>query len=142
MKPFQSAWIFLKALPEQQMFTEPRPRRNLTQPPLNPSEGPVIDDYGAVSHGTVHPAILGMLQRNAGEARQGNHPTLNLDEGREQDRKLSGNKKNDWGQLRGQSIAQSPSDTSLNLFGRTGIQQDDINLLREQDRKIRQLEGQ
>ena len=94
---FKKAWSMLKALPEQQMFVERTRRQNAGED--NPYEEhydrPEIDRFGARSLGTVHPSILGMLQRRAnahnlseGGAGGGIPPNLNLDSGREEDRTM------------------------------------------------------
>jgi hypothetical protein len=86
MNPFADAWGVLKALPEQQMFTEAPPRENAAEPPMDydlSDEYPEIDETGARSHGTVHPAIYGLLQRLINEENQFSpdtlYPDLNLD---------------------------------------------------------------
>ena len=86
MKPFNEAWSILKALPEQQMFTEAPPRANAAEPHIDydlPDTYPEIDASGAKSHGTVHPAIYGLLQRLVNEENQlppdTLYPDLNLD---------------------------------------------------------------
>ena len=90
--PFAKALIMLKALPEQQMFVERARRENAGED--NPYEEhydkPEIDDYGARSLGTVHPAIQGMLQRRTDTSAGifGLPPNLNLDSGREEGRRM------------------------------------------------------
>lgn len=92
--PFAKALIMLKALPEQQMFVERTRRQNAGED--NPYEEhydrPEIDDYGARSLGTVHPAIQGMLQRKTDAqsmSDEGTYPVnLNLDSGREEGRRM------------------------------------------------------
>ena len=102
MLAFEQAWTLLKGLPEQQMFVEPRPRRNVVDyqdsdplsrvPMTTDDEGelyqdsyPLIDDFGARSFGTVYPAIYGLLQRNAAKLYDSPNtkPNLNLQRGRE-----------------------------------------------------------
>lgn len=85
---------FAKALPEQQMFVE-RTRRDIAggadDEEYEYGDYPEIDRFGARSLGTVHPAILGMLQRRTEDYHQtrGVPPTLNLDAGRDEDRRMS-----------------------------------------------------
>ena len=50
------AWTFLKALPEHQVFSEY----------VEPTQYGRVGDVTHERHGTVHPAIRGMLQRRAG----------------------------------------------------------------------------
>ena len=56
MKPFNKAWLLLKALPEQQAFTAEQPEFPITYQQENrrPYERRA---------GTIHPAILGMMER-------------------------------------------------------------------------------
>ena len=81
MNAFSQAWVFLKALPEQQMFQEGNTRRNVAEGQRY-SDDPIIDSSGATSEGTVHPAIYGMLQRYEESQRPGRSteplPNLNL----------------------------------------------------------------
>lgn len=114
--PFAKAWTMLKALPEQQMFVERTPRENVVDDyEMNYDDRPEIDRYGARSLGTVHPAILGMLQRRTDDYHQhyGMPPNLNLDLGRDEDRRMSsehGMFRNMPGrdERQGMSIAQGP----------------------------------
>ena len=63
-EPFDAAWALLKALPEQQMFVEASPRTNASVDAYDEYEKyPMIDERGARSLGTVHPAIQSMLRR-------------------------------------------------------------------------------
>ena len=87
---FDAAWSVLKALPEQQMFTEASPRRNASVDAYDEYEGyPMIDEKGARSQGTVHPAIASMLRRRRNDDgtpmdKYGDRPAnLNLDMGRD-----------------------------------------------------------
>tara|TARA_R100000995_G_C3479126_1_gene122788 strand:+ start:1603 stop:2148 length:546 start_codon:yes stop_codon:yes gene_type:complete len=61
MKPFNEAWSMLKALPEQQSFTQ-RIRR-----PVSYGGEPAITQN---RKGTIHPAILGMMERMQNRARR------------------------------------------------------------------------
>ena len=93
MTAFNNAWNFLKALPEQQMFVERTRRQSLDgseDEDFAQDHLPEIDRYGARSMGTVHPAILGMLQRRTDDYHQtkGISPDLNLDSGKEDDRRM------------------------------------------------------
>ena len=114
--PFAKAWTMLKALPEQQMFVERTPRENVVDDyQLDYEDRPEIDRFGARSLGTVHPAILGMLQRRTNDYHQheGISPNLNLDLGREEDMRISsehGLFRNMPGrdERQGMSIAQGP----------------------------------
>ena len=117
MKPFDAAWNLLKALPEQQMFGERTPRHNAVDDyeEFALDHLPEIDRFGARSYGTVHPAILGMLQRRTDDYYQhhGIAPNLNLDLGAEEDRRMSsehGIFRNMPGRdtRQGMSIAQGP----------------------------------
>jgi len=93
---FTQAWNLLKALPEQQMFVERTPRENVADDyELNYDDRPEIDRYGARSLGTVHPAILGMLQRRTDDYYQqyGMSPNLNLDLGRDADFRIEDGRK-------------------------------------------------
>ena len=105
MNAFDEAWDMLKALPEQQMFTEGSPRenlgerRNLDLGRLNirgeEVRQPLADDSGARTQGTVHPAIASMLRRRYNpdgtpveygrRYRYGQPPILNVDMGRSVD---------------------------------------------------------
>ena len=90
--PFEDVLIFLKALPEQQMFVERTRRENAGDDSYGENyDRPEIDPYGARSMGTVHPAIQGMLQRNTDKyfGEEGVPPTLNLDSGAEDERRLA-----------------------------------------------------
>ena len=91
MTAFDNAWTFLKALPEQQMFREARRRTNASDDPYFPywkygasseTDPPIIDEHGARSYGTVHPAIASLLARRKDTERPVN---LNLDAGKEYD---------------------------------------------------------
>jgi hypothetical protein len=102
---FDAAWSVLKALPEQQMFREGYPRenlgerRNLDLGRLNirgeEVREPLVDDSGARTQGTVHPAIASMLRRrynpdgtpveHGRRYRYGQPPILNVDMGRNAD---------------------------------------------------------
>ena len=108
---------FAKALPEQQMFVE-RTRRDIAGGADDAEyeyEGyPEIDRFGARSLGTVHPAVLGMLQRRTEDYYQtrGVPPVLNLDAGRDEDRRIEESRRR-FGEdyphhLEGMSIAQGP----------------------------------
>ena len=93
---FTQAWNLLKALPEQQMFVERTPRENVVDDyELNYENRPEIDRYGARSLGTVHPAILCMLQRRTDDyhGHKGISPNLNLDMGRDIDMQIDQNRK-------------------------------------------------
>lgn len=115
--PFTKAWTMLKALPEQQMFVERSPRENVVDDyQLDYQDRPEIDRFGARSLGTVHPAILGMLQRRTNDYHQteGIAPNLNLDLGREADTRIESDRKrysnypeDAYGES-GMSIAQGP----------------------------------
>tara|TARA_R100001079_G_scaffold110943_1_gene88490 strand:+ start:478 stop:1566 length:1089 start_codon:yes stop_codon:yes gene_type:complete len=94
--PFAKAWTILKALPEHQMFVERSPRENVVDDyDMDYGELPEIDRYGARSLGTVHPAILGMLQRRTDDyhGHEGISPNLNLDLGREIDSRIESDRK-------------------------------------------------
>ena len=105
MGAFEQAWALLKALPEQQMFTERSARSNINEELYDEFEHlPEIDHYGARSHGTVHPIIHEMLKRREAMSRAAVEkltgplsdklfPTLglgalNLNEGREHDKRI------------------------------------------------------
>lgn len=115
--PMKKAWEFLKALPEQQMFVERTPRENAGEDGYDDHyDKPEIDRYGARSMGTVHPAILGMLQRRTDDYHQhyGMSPNLNLDLGRDADTRIQSDRKrfssfpeDAYGEA-GMSIAQGP----------------------------------
>ena len=93
---FTQAWNLLKALPEQQMFVERSPRENVVDDyQLDYQDRPEIDRFGARSLGTVHPAILGMLQRRTDDYHQheGMPPNLNLDMGRDADFRIEDGRK-------------------------------------------------
>lgn len=113
--PMKKAWEFLKALPEQQMFGERTPRHNVVDDyeEFALDHLPEIDRFGARSYGTVHPAILGMLQRRTDDFHQhhGIAPNLNLDLGAEEDRRKS--------KFKGMSIAQGP-DFNRRLYDGDG----------------------
>jgi len=67
--PFVTAWDFLKANPEHQMFSPPFSPRNL-QNTYDLEEEAEAGSYSGLKtrpRGTVHPAILGMLERRAEE---------------------------------------------------------------------------
>jgi len=86
MTAFEQAWRLLKALPEQHMFIERTPRSTLSGAEdfdEDYAHLPEIDRFGARSLGTVHPAILGILQRRTDAYHQhhGMSPNLNLDMG-------------------------------------------------------------
>tara|TARA_R100000900_G_scaffold145765_2_gene132636 strand:- start:8 stop:547 length:540 start_codon:yes stop_codon:yes gene_type:complete len=105
----------LKALPEQQMFVERSPRENAggDDYDMDYGERPEIDRYGARSLGTVHPAILGMLQRRTDDYNQteGIAPNLNLDLGRQEDKTMHPEVlryQPERAEHAGQSIAQGP----------------------------------
>ena len=92
--PFTKAWTMLKALPEQQMFRERTRRETLSgadDEDFAQENLPEIDRFGARSYGTVHPAILGMLQRRTADYYEnlGIDPNLNLDAGAEEERRMS-----------------------------------------------------
>jgi hypothetical protein len=117
-KAFTKAWNLLKANPEHQMFVERTRRQTLSGADDEdyPQENlPEIDRFGARSYGTVHPAILGMLQRRAADYYEnlGIDPNLNLDSGSEDDRRIQESR--DFfsepdrpHHLEGMSIAQGP----------------------------------
>tara|TARA_R100001463_G_scaffold18566_1_gene46421 strand:+ start:367 stop:900 length:534 start_codon:yes stop_codon:yes gene_type:complete len=119
----------LKALPEQQMFVERTPRENVVDDyELNYEHLPEIDRYGARSMGTVHPAILGMLQRRTDDYHQteGIAPNLNLDMGRDEDRTMHPEVlryQPERSERAGMSIAQGPEfnrrmyDSGGHFFG-------------------------
>ena len=119
MKPIDAAWNLLKALPEQQMFVERTPRTTVSGADDYEYEyenRPEIDRYGARSLGTVHPAILGMLQRRTDDYHRhyGISPNLNLDMGKEADTRIESDRKmnshypeDGYGEV-GMSIAQAP----------------------------------
>lgn len=113
--PFAKAWTMLKALPEQQMFVERSPRENVVDDyQVDYEDRPEIDRYGARSLGTVHPAILGMLQRRTNDYHQheGIAPNLNLDLGRDADSRIESSKRlfgeDNESHEDGMSIAQGP----------------------------------
>lgn len=126
--PMKKAWEFLKALPEQQMFVERSPRENITDDyEIHHDDRPEIDRYGARSLGTVHPAILGMLQRRTDDYHQhyGIAPNLNLDLGADEDRRMESHRRR-FGEYRdkdfegaGMSIAQGP-DFNRRLYDGDG----------------------
>ena len=112
---FTQAWNLLKALPEQQMFVERSPRENVVDDyQLDYEDRPEIDRFGARSLGTVHPAILGMLQRRTDDYHQteGISPNLNLDLGRDADARIESSKRlfgeDTLSHEDGMSIAQGP----------------------------------
>ena len=121
--PMKKAWEFLKALPEQQMFVERSPRQNVTDDyDYEYEDRPEIDRYGARSLGTVHPAILGMLQRRTDDYHQhyGMSPNLNLDLGAEEDRRMSGASESSiMNERKGLSIARGP-DFNRRLYDGDG----------------------
>ena len=116
---FDHAWVFLKALPEQQMFVERTPRSTVSgAEDFDEDYGhlPEIDRFGARSLGTVHPAILGMLQRRTDDYHQhyGMSPNLNSDMGAEEGIRFNEEYEeeypNQFAHLPiGMSIARSPS---------------------------------
>lgn len=122
MIAFNKAWDFLKALPEQQMFREARNNRfNAGIEPDNKIQNrdgynrfsyrPLIDETGARSYGTVHPAIASMLSR--GRDKSYNPINLNLNEGeREQERFNEGVYFAPY--ERGRSIARPPEAGQYN----------------------------
>jgi len=86
MNVFDEAWNMLKALPEQQMFVPRYPRENAAEEirvpyphraddPITIDHNPIIDESGAISYGTVHPAIASLLTRNT---KPNTLPNLNL----------------------------------------------------------------
>jgi hypothetical protein len=117
---FDAAWSVLKALPEQQMFVEASPRHNAAVDAYDEyKEYPMIDERGARSLGTVHPAIQSMLRRRRnpdGTRRDkylyGDRPAnLNLDMGRDDAYRMAqldrqGKQINPY--AIGRSIAQGP----------------------------------
>ena len=120
MTAFNKAWDFLKALPEQQMFIEPMPRDLATTRPeyntagvdhpfmnsasdVGPQSYPEIDRFGARSAGTIHPAILSLLQRHSEQ--MGFTPDLNLATGAKESSALNDRYLDS---LIGTLIAQSP----------------------------------
>lgn len=124
---------FAKALPEQQMFVE-RTRRDIAggadDEEYEYGEYPEIDRFGARSLGTVHPAILGMLQRRAEDYHQtrGVPPVLNLDAGRDEERTMDPNL------LRYQSYRALPPHVPSARAGMSIAQGPEFNL-RAYDRK-------
>jgi hypothetical protein len=111
---FTKAWNLLKANPEHQMFVERSPRQNIGDDyDMDYGELPEIDRYGARSLGTVHPAILGMLQRRTDDYHQheGIAPNLNLDLGSDEDKTMHPEVlryQPDRSERAGMSIAQGP----------------------------------
>ena len=109
MLAFDEAWNMLKASPEQQMFREAMPRENAAENLVSSPYRPLIDEHGARSYGTVHPAIASLLNRN----RPDQVPNLNLDLGRKEqewlnDMERRGFNKPYW--ATGRSIARTPED--------------------------------
>ena len=133
MTAFDNAWIFLKALPEQQMFVERTRRENLggggdEEEWLD--HLPEIDRFGARSYGTIHPAILGMLQRRTDDFHQteGIPPTLNLDSGEEANKVFHSE--------------STPSEEEMEHVGLTIAQRPDLNRRMYDSRKPHKwLEG-
>lgn len=113
-KAFAKAWSLLKANPEHQMFVERSPRQNIGDDyDMDYGELPEIDRYGARSLGTVHPAILGMLQRRTNDyyQQEGIAPNLNLDLGSDEDKTMHPEVlryQPDRSERAGMSIAQGP----------------------------------
>ena len=110
MNAFEEAWDILKGLREQQMFREAKPRQNAAKN-VAPSlvDRPLIDEYGARSHGTVHPAIASLLSRNT----PNQLPNLNLDMGEKEQRWLDGIERRGLNKpfwAIGNSIGRSPQD--------------------------------
>ena len=134
---------FAKALPEQQMFAERTRRETLSgadDEDFAQENLPEIDRFGARSYGTVHPAILGMLQRRTDDYYEnlGINPNLNLDSGQEQDRRIEESRRfyRDLLEqdarphhLEGMSIAQGPLfnrrryDSGGDFFGNTNSEE-------------------
>jgi hypothetical protein len=96
MLAFDEAWDILKALREQQMFVPPYPRENAAEEfqipyphraddPITIDHNPIIDESGATSYGTVHPAITSLLTRNT---KSNALPNLNLHLGEKDQRTL------------------------------------------------------
>ena len=73
--PFDYSWHLLKARAEHQLFMDAGPRRNLGQKvgPMWWTRGAQADDH-AMSLGTVHPAVMGKLERQGG----GHGPDLRM----------------------------------------------------------------
>lgn len=141
---FDAAWSVLKALPEQQMFREARRRTNASEDLYFPSweygipletEPPIMDEHGARSYGTVHPAIASMLARGLNDPIDGMHErdiefpaNLNLDAGRDDDgfiqnlRQSQSDSKirRNYPYLIGSSIASDPQ-TNMQSYGRGRI---------------------
>lgn len=92
MNAFDGAWDMLKALPEQQMFREAKPRGNAAQNLVSTPHRPQIDRFDARSYGTVHPAITSWLKRHRENQIPENegfrYPILNLDLGEEEQKWL------------------------------------------------------
>ena len=115
---FDAAWSVLKALPEQQMFVEASPRKNALEDAYDDyQEYPMMDERGARSLGTVHPAIASMIRRRRNPdgtptyTHSDRQPNLNLDLGREADIRMTRNQKRGLAPSRyevGRSIAQGP----------------------------------
>ena len=110
MNAFDEAWDILKGLREQQMFREARPRRNAAKNLASSlAHRPLIDEYGARSYGTVHPAIASLLSRNT----PNQLPNLNLDIGEEEQRWIEGIQRRGLNKpfwATGKSIGRSPED--------------------------------
>jgi len=70
MTAFDHAWIFLKALPQQQMYEES----------LRPGFFMAPPEFKQQILGTTHPAIVGMLRRlqNSGQSPYGVTPDLEV----------------------------------------------------------------
>ena len=140
MNAFDEAWNMLKALPEQQMFREARRRTNASDDLYFPSwkygipletNPPIMDEHGARSYGTVHPAIASMLARGLNDPIEGMReenvefaPNLNLDAGRDNDRLIENLKQSqsmakigrNYPYLIGSSIASDPQ-TNMETYG-------------------------
>jgi hypothetical protein len=110
MNAFDEAWNILKGLSEQQMFREARPRQNAAKNLASSlAHRPLIDEYGARSYGTVHPAIASLLSRNT----PNQLPNLNLDMGEKEQRLLDSIERRNFNKpfwAIGRSIARSPED--------------------------------
>jgi len=122
---FDAAWSVLKALPEQQMFREAMPRDNAAENPVLNTNIPLelrdyvlMDEYGARSYGTVHPAIASLLNRNPLGA------SLNLDTGSKDQKILDSIERRKfmskpfW--TTGRSIARHPEE-SMELYDHSKI---------------------
>jgi hypothetical protein len=78
MTPIDAAFSVLKALPEHQMFSSAYPRENLAEKTYDhTADGGIDVGERQTGEGTIHPAIYGMMERQAASRRE--LPNLNLD---------------------------------------------------------------